>query len=174
MKTLPVQFLKRSNWLIAAMSIGCMGMVLSNAVVHAQVPTTCADLQWPTGKGIQSQLPLNSPGAGKPTVVDSLASKAEAAQKKAHLTCDAKHMQSWVASRKRQASCAQQLSVTDPGKLKILTNLPTLGEAVQQLKGARTLLDRGVSLFTLNTHLAGQFSGIEAKVFSLLNTLSQM
>jgi hypothetical protein len=185
MKTLPAQFLMRSNWLIAAMSIGLVCLVLSSAVAHAQAPTTCADQQWPTGKGIQPHLPWNSPGAGKPTVVDLLASKAEAAQKTARLTCDAKPLQSWPASpqsnalsqrvaaalkagtpgtnvlaqaiyvadvfplkagaqgankpsdvwRTEQAQtwCAQQPSTADPEKLIIPANLPTLGEAVQQL-----------------------------------------
>lgn len=160
-------------------------MLLSSGVTHAQVSATCADLQWSTENGIHSQLPLNSPGAGKPTTVDALGVKAEAAQKKARLTCNAKPLQTWTVNpqanafaqrvaaalkagtpganvlaqaiyvadvfplkagvqgankpsdvwRTEQAQtwCAQQPSTAAPEKLKIPANLPTLGEAVQQL-----------------------------------------
>jgi hypothetical protein len=162
-----------------------MCLVLSSAVAHAQVPTTCADLQWPSGKTIQSQLPLNSPGAAKPNTGDALGIKTEAAQKKARLTCVTQPLQTWTVNsqanafvqrvaialkageasphvlaqaiylvevfpgkagaqgsnkpsdvwRKEQAQawCGQQPSTTDPEKLKIPANLPTLGEAVKQL-----------------------------------------
>ncbi len=169
---------------VKATLLGLLGTLLSSGVTHAQVPATCADLQWPTENGIQSQLPLNSPRAGKPTVIDSPASKAQAAQKKERLTCDAKPLQSWTASpqansfaqrvaaalkagtpsanvlaqaiylvevfpgkagakgpnklsevwriEQAQAWCSQQPSTTEPEKLTIHANLPTLGEAVQQ------------------------------------------
>lgn len=66
MKTLPVQFLKRSIRLIAAKSIGCMGMVLSNAVAHGhnteivywlacKAPATTVDAVFVVGKGIEAR-----------------------------------------------------------------------------------------------------------------------
>jgi hypothetical protein len=54
MKTSTALFLKPSNMRVSATLHGLLGMLLSSGVSHAQVSATCADLQWPTGLGIQS------------------------------------------------------------------------------------------------------------------------
>lgn len=118
MNVCPTRSLTPSNWRIAATSYGLVGLVLSSTAAQAQVPTTCADLQWLTGTANQWQLPLNSPGAGKPSAVDALGIKAEAAQKKARLTCDAKPLQAWSASPQSNAfsqRVAAALKADTPG-----------------------------------------------------------
>ena len=99
MKTFLTGCLQRSNWLIAATSYGLLGLVLSSAAAHAQFQNTCADLQWPTATTNQSQLPVNTPGLGKPSTVDALGIKAAAAQKKTRLTCDAKPLLTWSVNQ---------------------------------------------------------------------------
>jgi hypothetical protein len=162
-----------------------VSLLLSSTVAHAHAPTTCADLQWPTESGFQTLQPLNSPTAGKTSTSDAPEVKAEAAQKKARLTCDAKPLHAWNVNpqanaftqrvstamkagtpstnvlaqaiylkevfplksgaqglnkpsdvwRKEQAQawCTQQPLTAAPEKLNDPTNLPALGEAVQQL-----------------------------------------
>ena len=116
METSPPLFLTHSNWRRAITLSVWAGMMLSSAIAHAQVLTAGADLDWPADKSIRSQLPVNSPGASKPTVVDSPASKTQAAQKKERLTCDAKPVQSCTASPQANSFAQRLAAAVKAGK----------------------------------------------------------